>query len=177
MTRPRPLLRASVGVHMTTQVIKGDWWDAVRSRLNEFNPDKDGVKVYVYGPTQEDAKRLIESLEDTEVINGTTTKTAKGVLIRARPSEAESVRGDAPHLAVFVRVEAITKDFWWKFAFPLIMVRPTIVAGQPCGRIKHLEHVIARGEERAKRLAHGEEGVKMVVERDPEPGAAYAYGK
>lgn len=42
--------------------------------------------------------------------------------IIARPRQANSCRGDAPHAAIFDEVGFISSEFWTKFAFPLMQV-------------------------------------------------------
>lgn len=43
-------------------------------------------------------------------------------MILARPKNPDSCRGDAPHACIFDEAAFVSKDFWWKFAFPLFQV-------------------------------------------------------
>lgn len=52
------------------------------------------------------------------VTNGGPTKN----MILARPKNPDSCRGDAPHACIFDEAAFVSKDFWWKFAFPLFQV-------------------------------------------------------
>ncbi len=157
----------SKGVEMV-QIVKGEWWDTVRSQLEDYEPEKDGTKAYVYGPTHEDALKLITALEGAEKINTTTVRTARGLMVRARWSMAESVRGDAPHMAVFIGVERMSRDFWKKFVIPCVCCRPSvIIAGLPCPNIEEVEMILAKALERAKK------NVKNHLDVDAEVLATY----
>jgi len=51
------------------------------------------------------------------VSNGVAENT-----IVARPKNPDSCRGDAPHACIFDEAAFVSRDFWWKFAYPLFQV-------------------------------------------------------
>ena len=50
-----------------------------------------------------------------------TNGSAKNMIL-ARPKNPDSCRGDAPHACIFDEAAFVSRDFWWKFAFPLFQV-------------------------------------------------------
>lgn len=79
-----------------------------------------GAKQFLYEYSGKHER--LKFVRDTDRMYTLYNKAGATVEVSARPKNADSCRGDAPHAAFFDEIAFIQDSFWWKFAYPLLQI-------------------------------------------------------